>query len=193
MKAITMTLLGAAVTFSVAFGRADIPNTAAKDSPNHEDSDIPQVTFKLTKPMKLKGSERLDSRVTFQGGHRLRSLADIDQTKPYCQVFFNSDAVEQNHGLVGPSSLTPKGMDAVRVLPVVANTGGFVSVQVSESKAQAMPEEKSFSVSCTLYSNDAAKISLFTYGQITKILGSLFQIDGVSNSAERQVAQKLKE
>src|ERR1700688_4416494 len=75
------------------------------------------VMFKLIKPLTLVGSERLDLRVTFQDGRRIKT--SVDETKPFCQVFFNSEAVNSHHGKVGPLTLKTDGMDGVRVNPGV--------------------------------------------------------------------------
>jgi hypothetical protein len=149
------------------------------------------VTFKLIKPLKLVGSEKLDYTVTFQDGKRIKTA--VDESKPFCQVFFNSDTVISNHGNVGPLSMTPASgspgtPDGIRVLPGVAKTTGFVSVQFSASKGQAFPDKDSFSVSCSLISEDATKASLFTFDQISKILGSTFEVIGAAES-KRDVAQ----
>ncbi len=139
-----------------------------------------QVVFKLVKPIKLMGSEKLDFTVTFQDGKRIKTA--VDESKPFCQVFFNSDTVISNHGNVGPLSLSPSAVDGIRVLPGVAKTSGFISVQISASKAQAFPDKDSFSVSCSVYSEDANKAALFTVGEISKILGPSFMISGSNDS-----------
>lgn len=152
------------------------------------------VTFKLVKPLKLVGSEKLDYTVTFQDGKRIKTA--VDESKPFCQVFFNSDTIIANRGNVGPLSMTPASgspgaPDGIRVLPGVAKTTGFVSVQFSASKGQAFPDKDSFSISCSLISEDANKVSLFTFDQISKILGPTFEIVGATES-KRDVAEDGK-
>jgi hypothetical protein len=151
------------------------------------------VVFKLVKPMKLVGSEKLDFTVTFQDGYRIKTA--VDESKPFCQVFFNSDTILSHHGNVGPLSMSPAATagipNGIRVLPGVAKTTGFVSVQFSASKAQAFPDKDSFSISCSLFSEEANKVSLFTYEQISKILGSTFEVISATES-KRDVAEDLK-